>query len=287
MKSSQIIHIGYPRTATTWLQNEFYPKVKNYKYYSIKEFKKNHITDNIKILNKIKIDDNKNFIFSWEKYTGDDNKNIEEYAKQIYNFFPSASIILFLRNQIDIYISRYSSYIKHGGTYSFEKYFFRQKKEHHLAETFNYFEIIDIYKKLFGDKNIEVFLYEDFKENNELFIKKYNTIFDFNIDCDNINYSEKNTSIYQKSFKIFRVLNLFYSGNIKYKVSILPSLVLQNRIKKIIYKINNYNKSNLKKPKKYINQNHIEFLRKYYKFSNNNLLKQYPNLNLQKYNYPI
>ena len=38
MEKKVLLHIGYPKTGTTWFQKRFYPNVENYKYYEREDF---------------------------------------------------------------------------------------------------------------------------------------------------------------------------------------------------------------------------------------------------------
>ncbi|UCH15518.1 MAG: hypothetical protein JSV22_06025, partial [Bacteroidales bacterium] len=134
-----IIHIGYPKTATSWLQKEFFPRASNLTVANRKHIFRKIIEPYDFIINydEIRAWINKNYsgkvLFSDHGFTGTNhsfgirNYLIRENAYRLNKIFPEAKIIIFIRNQPDIIASTYLQYLKAGGTYPVSK-FLRSKR---------------------------------------------------------------------------------------------------------------------------------------------------------------
>jgi len=188
MKS--IFHIGYPKTATSWLQKNFFPNIQNASYVSRHEtfetfVQPNHFEFDVEqILKKYSLNNNDLKIFSLEGFVGTTHNFglngylTTEHAFRIHRVFPEARIILFIRKQPDIIASSYIQYIKGGGTYSIKKFLFHQNFQNIAGmplfnwKYFEYHHVIKLYNELFGSGNVFVFLYEDFAKNGVDFLKR-------------------------------------------------------------------------------------------------------------------
>lgn len=127
-----VIHIGLPKTATTFLQNEFFPKLNGVTYIGRPYTQENYAFNNIqfadrtiysassvkKEFNKIICTSNQNTILiSDELFSGFPlynyiNRGI--IAERLADMAPKAEIILFLRSQVDLIASLYNQYVKIG-----------------------------------------------------------------------------------------------------------------------------------------------------------------------------
>lgn len=134
-----IIHIGLHNTGTTWLQQYFFPEIK---------------------------DSN---IISNEDLSGlpMDGHNVEYRDMIMYGLkqvYPNARIIIGIRDKPGWVLSLYNNYVKRGGIYTFDYWVNNVFDKHHL----DYEEYISYLQQLF---NNQVFVY-DFNE----FIKDKETI---------------------------------------------------------------------------------------------------------------
>ena len=189
MNKKIFIHPGFGRTATTYLQNIF----KNHEEiqsigrpYTNKTIKVNEFLKDTKIINKKKlsldfIQDKKTIILSDETL----GKKIYRNQQMIFKLkktFPNAQIFFTIRNQYEIIQSIYSSVgriLKNvpnpfkGKIIDFDEWF--EFSLENLDESFigysDFYKTIRIFEKVFKKKKIKVFLYEEFKENNDFFLK--------------------------------------------------------------------------------------------------------------------
>ena len=89
---SIFIHLGLPRTGTTFFQQNIFPKIKNYNYF--------HNPDDILVLDQFD-----NVIFSSESMSYNRRRN--EILQKLKKLYPQASIIIGLRDIEEIKRSLY------------------------------------------------------------------------------------------------------------------------------------------------------------------------------------
>lgn len=196
-----IIHIGLPKTATTFFQNCVWPFVRGYTYLSRPYTQHNHAFNQLHyaddtlykkdlLIEELKQIHASRLLISDESFSGKtvffSYLNRTMIAKRLKEVFPKAEIILFLRDQRDMILSQYSSYITMPyGTKRIEDLFYKPRRNYvytdylskptqydmqslyyntndyfiHL-DCFLYLPFVDLYRNLF-DK-CHVFLYEDF-----------------------------------------------------------------------------------------------------------------------------
>ena len=306
-----IAHIGYPKTATSWFQNYFFPNIKNAYYIPNKEFiefiKQNSLTfdanyfRNMLIsITKNKLGNKKKIIISKEGIIGTThNFGINGYltkenAIRLHEIFPSAKILLFIRKQPDIIASSYIQYIKGGGTWGINKYLFHKSYSNingfnlFSFEHFEYNYIIDLYTKLFGSENVKIFLYESFAENPQKFIKDLSDILNFEIDFNKIIYKKDNPA-YRKMILLFakilnrftkrKMLNKYYIFHVPYLFS-FSQIVLKSLNKIAIF-------GPYLTPEKILGKGNLNFIENYYKKSNKILVEKYGINEILKYGYKI
>ena len=140
MKNQIIIHIGYPKTGTTWLQNSLFPKIKNYTCVERDFILKELILINAFEFNEQKAQqvfynqygNDKNVIISLEGFVGTTYSSdlngfySKEVAIRLKKVFPEAKIMIGIRNQLTIIPSTYLQYIRGGGTHNVKNYLFHQ-----------------------------------------------------------------------------------------------------------------------------------------------------------------
>ena len=133
---STIIHIGYPKTASTWFQKSLFPAVENYALVG-----KTIIEEQLLKPGAFSFDPDecRNFfatrfkepiLISDERFLGSFNLGwnngayARELSERLNQVFPEATILMVIRNQADIIASAYAQYIKDGGTISIKRYLY-------------------------------------------------------------------------------------------------------------------------------------------------------------------
>jgi len=301
-----IIHIGYPKTGTSWFQLNYFPLAKNAICINNKEVRNNFIKpnsfefDSKHIRKKILTIPAKYVILSLEGFVGTTHNFglhgylTKEHALRIYEVFPNATILLFIRNQPDIIASTYLQYIRGGGTYNIKKYLFHKNYSglNSLSffsfKHFEYHNIIGFYKKIFGDGNIKIFLYEEFLENNLAFSRKLSEILNLDINHNELDFQKVNEG-YRRLIKFLALIsNRFTEQKMpnKYYLIHIPGWF---RFSKHI--LNNLNKYSVfgrhLNSKDILNNRNYQFIYNYYKESNRDLILKYQLSKIAQYNYPL
>jgi hypothetical protein len=296
--NSNILHVGYGKTATTWFQKVFYPQISDIEFYDLHKIRTiiktewDKINDHEKIPKLLKKTDRR-LIICDESMIGSNNtfrRNVKLF-KQC--FYPS-QIIIFIRNQNDKYISNYSQYIKFGGTLKFKDFLFHEEKIFN-AEKHCYDIVIDLYKENFGESNVYVYLYEEFHQDFDRFLKTFCSNHSLKINTDLILNRKINVKLSYDLIRLKRLSNHLtkikpsqvHSNNPKsdYKFHIpfwfQITLVGFNLINKI------YPTKNNRSLEDFIGKDKAQIVKKYFTESNNKLIKKHGLLKVRDYNYPL
>ena len=209
------IHVGLHKTATTFLQSSVFPYVENYTLVTRPYTQLNHAFNKLQYADDslysedefrsaINTIDSDSVIFSDESFSGKPTFfsyiNRAIIAKRLASVFPDANIILFIRDQKDIMVSHYSSYVKMpygtakitdlyrkaSGTFEYDDYrktpsgydhnsiYYNTNDFHINLDCFKYTPLINLYTKYF--ENLHVFTYEDFKRDLDATVDRLSDI---------------------------------------------------------------------------------------------------------------
>ncbi|GAA0891444.1 hypothetical protein GCM10009122_11230 [Fulvivirga kasyanovii] len=199
--SHQIIHIGIDKTGSTFLQDQVFPLVEKYKYYS-PGFTKDHVAfrkitgQDGSLYSHKDIKEDLNELVNSDALISDASLsgraiyrhiNRSLVAQRLSDLFPNATILLFIRGQEKALHSIYNQYVKGSrrGTLPMNEYFITNYNgdydsyyvdEKFHVELLKFSHLIALYKALF--KRVEVFLYEDVKNNKEEVLNRLENILD-------------------------------------------------------------------------------------------------------------
>ena len=300
-----LLHIGYPKTATTWFQLQFYPNVAN------KEVVPREIIQDIllkpsafEFYQKNDFDEIRNFkdkpaiicdeLLVGGMHIGDINDLIQkEIATRIHYLFKECNIIIFLRNQLDMLVSGYTEYVKAGGTFNIKKYLSRKSDYHYFNNYFAfsdsflmYDKLIDFYTHLFGKDKVYIFLYEDFKNDPFVFLSRYKETFNLEVDLDTLNIEPVNPSYSKRLLMLKRVSNHFTRRSILLK-HYFVNIPYWYKYSNLLFAKLSAHHSAQYDPKKFLGETLYNYYYNRFKESNKNLIKKY---NLEKiihYDYPV
>lgn len=177
-----LIHIGYHKTGTTWLQNvlfRFHPQLEmacshqeiytqlirpNSLDFSIKKtscFFKEAIE---RIINSGKTPLISSEILCGSPFNG--GRESKMIADRLVKVFPKAKILIVIRKQENAITSTYKQYIQGGGTGSLNQFItppkFSFSYNWFSPEHFFYHRLVKYYLSIFGKSNVKVMFYEDF-----------------------------------------------------------------------------------------------------------------------------
>lgn len=188
-----IIHVGFHKTGTTFLQHYFkqHPDV----WYDQSFFEQYRQTGEITIENQIKdcqvtesnVALSEEQLTVWNGVLNPLGAKFQEYnieahqkrnAQKLFELYPNAKILITIRGFDTLLQSLYAQYVLNGGVLFFGDFFEVQQKNK-LQKLFNYDYVFSIYSKMFGAKNVLILPYELLKENPAAYIATIEKEFDF------------------------------------------------------------------------------------------------------------
>ena len=113
-------------------------------------------------------------------------------AQRLKSLFGNVKIIYVIREQISMLSSIYSQYVKMGGTLNIKDFLVDPIESAGLYERLKYHKQIEMYKKVFGEKEVFIGLYEEFKQNLPEFLTK---LYGF-IGCKDSSYLPEEMEVY-------------------------------------------------------------------------------------------
>lgn len=300
-----IVHIGYPKTASSWFQRQFLPFVENitiipeneiFKYFFDDE---KFIPDYNTIRNHFNLYSGK-LILSNHGFVGTNHSfGMKNYltrgnAYRLQNIFPDAKIILFIRNQVDIIASAYIEYIKAGGTYSISKYLNPQRFRNLndlIFFYYSYFEyhlLIEFYEKLFSKENVFIYLFEDFNSEPKGFIKDLAKTFSLEYKLEDIDFNKFNPRYRKGIIPLLRLSNRFTEKKVVNKNYCIHIPACFEYSRKV-FKWSNQWKifGNTPSSEFVLGKKNLDYIHSYYKESNRILVNKYKLNNILKYDYPL
>lgn len=187
-----VVHIGYHKTATTWLQRELFPRATSHDMISRKQVQDIFLAPGglhfcpVEAREKLAVAGrNRPLLLSEENLSGYlHNGGLHgflgpEAARRIHAVLPDSSIVIFIRNQFEICRASYAQYVSGGGTWGQGRYFETACKVRGAltrpwkapAFEFEHFEfdrLVAYYDSLFGAENVHVYPYEWLLDRNML-----------------------------------------------------------------------------------------------------------------------
>lgn len=238
----QIIHIGFPKTGTTYLQTTVFPFL-DVSFVGFKEsasiLGKLVYADRLdyeisEVVKKISdYQDDKPLLFSFENlagspfyYKGLNRSSIPDKLKDL----GFTKIIITIRNQQSAIDSYYRQYVVQGGTLNFSEFLDLENKRPWQSKYFNlnylkYDALLSVYEEVFGRENVLVLSQEMLMDTQNVYFEKLMRF--MNLPKMQIEKAQEgvNVSLTNLSLYILRFVNHFtYS-------SISPHHMLSDRIK--------------------------------------------------------
>lgn len=184
-----LLHIGYHKTATTWLQRCIFqdPKTRFGQIGGAQDFiatnpfvfRPNRIRKKLEPEIRGAQARNRVPVMSSERLSGDpytggyDSKAIADRLAAVY---PRARILLVIREQKSMFVSIYKEYIMRGGAASFRQWTTPPEDGYWLPqfrfEFLAYHHLIGYYNRLFGDANVLVLPYELLQRQPRSFLQR-------------------------------------------------------------------------------------------------------------------
>lgn len=191
MMAKHVIHIGYPKAASTFLQKYFsaHPSI-NYDCMDFESFKRTGeldpsiknkvIAENFRVLSDealsiagIKVN-RADVVYQGLNNIKDHQRNT---AEKLHHLFPNAKVLIIVRGYKSLLTSLYSQYLVKGGRLNF-KHFIEEHGES-FVEQFDYDYLYYLYLSIFGKSNVLMLPYEMLREAPEQFLTIIESFFEF------------------------------------------------------------------------------------------------------------
>jgi hypothetical protein len=253
-----LIHIGYPKTASTWLQNCVFngqdspffslPAEEGIQQFVLANefcFCAELARESFRLYLEEAANQYRIPVLSNEILTGDQIK--ERYwgkivADRIFATFLKAKILIIIREQKSMILSSYREYVMQGGTEKLARFIGSGYEKPGFGsicrlDFLEYDLLISYYQKLFGSENLLALPFELLKYNRQVFIQK---ILDFVGIEESGNYSETPQNIGYNALTIAfrRRVNFFvepaYFGNKYPPVTWLIAQKLSSVVERVI-----------------------------------------------------
>jgi|WetSurMetagenome_2_1015567.scaffolds.fasta_scaffold02674_9 hypothetical protein len=191
LETKTLIHIGYHKTATTWLQQKFFPRhsqldfIGEHKDLSPLLIAPHGFDFKAKVAQEFfypkieqALQNNLIPVISAERLSGNphsggyDSKEIADRLKEV---FPNSKILMMIRHQPEAILSNYKQYIKMGGICTLKEYMFPPQEGRiplFKLENLKYHRLANYYAKLFGGENLKIIPYEKFLFHPQLFLEE-------------------------------------------------------------------------------------------------------------------
>lgn len=238
------LHIGYHKTASTWLQQQIFPKHPSIAYWATQRPEYAWLPEAARV-HDFAFDAQKcqalykelrtkptpgPVVVSWEGFVGDPFSGAQtsmRNAVRLHSIFPDAQILVVIRNQLDMLDSLYRQYIQEGGTCSLERLLNLgpRNRVYFSMDYLRYDLLIDHYRALFGHQSVHVFLYEDLARSPSEFLDR---LF-FIIGVEQMSYDKEvlekkpNQSLSSPALYLLRLVNHLLSSALN------PGALLANR----------------------------------------------------------
>lgn len=210
-----LVHIGFHKTGTSWLQQEVFNEDSS-TFHRLSElgfhfvFDKDGFVLNSFDLNKTEltrqlnqslqkrpIDKGKTPVISFERLSGSPygaGFNANAHAARIKHMFPSAKILIVIREQKSVILSNYFQYLTGGGTHGIKK--FLNSRANGLRPFFSphhfcYHHVIGHYQRLFGSERVLVLPYEHFRDSKQSFLSQLAVFTETKIGLDRDRYEQR------------------------------------------------------------------------------------------------
>ena len=186
-----LLHVGYHKTGTTWLQNYLF---NNEKYGFVSPMSTMDMMNIIALPNPLdfsfetcqsevdkrleQVRSGLMPVFSAERFSGHPHSggyDSKEIADRLKVLFPNGQVLICIREQKKVILSCYNQYIKKGGAISVGAYL------HVLDRTrvplfdfrhFMYHRLIGYYQSVFGKENVLILPYEIFTRNSQEYVSR-------------------------------------------------------------------------------------------------------------------
>ena len=225
-----LVHVGYHKTGTTWLQRELFPKVRNarvvpraaiqrallhpYPFRFDPQVARRELLgggSGCAILSEEELSGN--------LHTGGLHGGMsKEVAERLARAFPDARILIFVRNQTEMIASAYKQYVEGGGSRSIHR-FLRPSRAPHKKPSFAldylaYDGLVGHYESLFGREAVRVYPCEALRRERGAFVEAFAADLGLEVDAGALSFAPRNVGYRSRTLRVVRWLNHFHDREI-------------------------------------------------------------------------
>ena len=207
-------HVGLAKTGSTFLQNNFFPKLQNIKYISTHKYRRC-----IDIINNTNYD---SYLISREF-----DRQLEGEVKKILNHFPETKIIIVFREHKKWISSQFKRFSKNGYHFKFENFYNNANSGYWKNEDMIYIDKINIIKKYSKHEPL-VLNFDELKINPHSYLTKISEYTKSNYNKSNISLNVVHKSYSEKQL-------IFLKGFCRIFKSNPPKYYADNKLKHWLY----------------------------------------------------
>ncbi len=285
-----IVHVGYHKTGTTFLQNEVFPYIEGVNYVNFNEcaikFKKiySSTTLEFKSYNTEEFEISHGDLYSFEDLIGE--MGLGTYNYEIANRLKAVGfkkIIVTIRRQDKIIESIYRQYIQRGGVLTATKYI--ENQDFFRWSYLNYYDLIEHYSDIFGEENVLIFTQEELRESLSTVLKKLKTFCGASKQIKLKSPLKKsNKSLSYCSIKLLRIIN-HSTYNVYKRSNLISNKITTWKFRRVLQNIvDPYLFSKMFSKRKFYSKEFTNRVKQDFMESNERLNNKY-GLNLDKYGY--
>lgn len=265
-----IVHLGFHKTATTWLQERLFPRSLSHDFLPRTAVQQAFLAppgmhfcaDEARRVLALE-GRNRPVLLSEENLSGYLHNGglhglvAPEMARRLRSVLPEARIVIFVRNQFDICRATYAQYVSGGGTWGPRRYFDSGKGVHGALtrawkaprfeyEHFEFDRLVALYDGLFGREQVHVYPYEWLGDGEGLAARMERDLgLALDPDEDGGGESRANRSLGAASQFVLRGANLFTRQSVvnKDRIVDLPGgQVLRHAVKALLARVPGFNR---------------------------------------------
>lgn len=186
---SVVLHIGYHKTATSWLQSSVFPAVPGVFQHDQTSVVLEELVsgnpfeyepDRIRARLLADAPSDQVTVISNERLSGHPDSagyDARVLADRLYELFPDAKVVVTVRRQPEMVLACYTQYVRAGGAESLRRFLRPPRGTHRRLPHFDlrfleYHHLLGYYQALFGPDRVLVLAYEQLLESHGAFVDR-------------------------------------------------------------------------------------------------------------------
>jgi len=204
-----LLHPGYPKTASTWLQKELFldrhgfeqlnrdngQRLGSYFVVPPHEYNAPVVHRKVKEKEAQAAENGAVPVVTCEGLAGGFRRfqnGLDAFviARRLADAFTEAKVLIGIREQVGMIMSLYNQYLRHFGIKPLARYILEyqgKSAEFQSPEDFCYDRLIRCYQDLFGRRNVMVYTLEEFRDHPDAFLEQFKAFIGGRFDCSAIN----------------------------------------------------------------------------------------------------